>query len=256
MSEPIIEKILPDPEENSDHAPAPSLRESLIQDNPMQIQSMQSGCGRGGVQQSPQSSQNKPCQTSPVCRDTDVAYQAAMPYPLIKPQCKNPRYAAAMLDNMAGQNSEMTAVSFYFYNQLVTDNYKELEDTFFHINKVEAHHLNIFACLAMQLGENPRLWSRRGRGGSYVYWSPAYCKYPPFPIPCPKESDCSCSPPVTCQTVKQLLAQAIEGEKGAIDKYMQQTNWIQDINVCDNLRRISADEQLHLDILTRLYHTM
>lgn len=254
MIDPFIEKTSSTSGDSSEYTAVPSLRESLMEENPMHIQSMQSGHGRGFAQQSCQTSHSKPCQASSVCQETNVAYQAAMPYPLVKPQCKNPRYAAAILDNMAGQNSEMTAVSFYFYNQIIAEKYKELADTFYHINKVEMHHMNIFGNMAMQLGENPRLWSRRGRGGSYVYWSPAFNKYPAFPLPNPRESDCACPEPVTCPAVKQLLAMAIEGEKDAISKYMHQTTWIQDVNICDNLRRISADEQMHLEILTRLYH--
>lgn len=183
-----------------------------------------------------------------------MAYQAALPYPLIKPDCRNLQYAAAMLDNLAGQFSEMTAISFYFYGGLVSSAYKEVAEAFHHINMVEMHHMEIFGELAMQLGENPRLWSRRGRGGGYQYWSPAFHKYAPFPLPAPSCND-SCDPHAN-QAMKQMLSLAIESEKEAIRKYMQQTTWIQDVNVCDNLRRISADEELHLEILTRLFHKL
>lgn len=246
MNESSNEPIFSAPEnENPTPLPGQGLRESLLehlQDSAIQIQSMQTNCRQNC------------CQSQPAPEPCGIAYQAALPYPLVKPQCKNSQYAAAMLDNMAGQNSEMSAIGFYLYSGLVSDKYREVADTVRHINMVEMHHLEIFGSLAMQLGENPRLWSRCNRKGGYHYWSPAFMKYPPFPLPAPVSADdCTCSTP-TNQSIKLLLTLAIDGEKEAIRKYMQQTTWIQDVNVCDNLRRISADEQLHLDILTQLYH--
>lgn len=177
----------------------------------------------------------------------DVAYQAATPYPPVKISGLNSHYAAAMLDNMAGQNSEMSAVCLYFYANLVTAGYKDVAEAFLRINMVEMKHLNLFGELAMRLGENPRLWCRQPRSGRYMYWNPASLKYPYIQPPAP-----GCRIPES--SVRTILAQAIEGEQAAIRKYMQQTSWIQDVGICDILRRISADEQMHVDIFSRLYH--
>mgnify|MGYP002269074217 CR=1 FL=1 len=62
--------------------------------------------------------------------------------------------------------------------------------------------------------------------------------------------------PVSKASLRIILSQAIEGEEAAVKKYMNQTAWIKDVNVCDNLRRIAADEQMHVDIFTRLYHSI
>lgn len=177
----------------------------------------------------------------------DVAYQAATPYPPVKISGLNSHYAAAMLDNMAGQNSEMSAVCLYFYANLVTAGYKDVAEAFLRINMVEMNHLNLFGELAMRLGENPRLWCRQPRSGRYMYWNPASLKYPYIQPPAP-----GCR--ISESNVRTILAQAIEGEQAAIRKYMQQTSWIQDVGICDILRRISADEQMHVDIFSRLYH--
>ena len=177
----------------------------------------------------------------------DVAYQAATPYPPVKISGLNSHYAAAMLDNMAGQNSEMSAVGLYFYANLVTAGYKDVAEAFLRINMVEMNHLNLFGELAMRLGENPRLWCRQPRSGRYMYWNPASLKYPYIQPPAP-----GCR--ISESNVRTILAQAIEGEQAAIRKYMQQTSWIQDVGICDILRRISADEQMHVDIFSRLYH--
>ncbi len=176
-----------------------------------------------------------------------IACQAALPYPPIRPSKCQPQYAAAMLDNMAGQISELSAVGLYFYDCLLASGLKEAADIFHRISLVEMHHMDIFARLAMGLGENPRLWAHMGRSGRYAYWSAASLRYPPIH---PAESGCTISP----ADLRLLLSQAIEEEQKALNKYMKQTSWILDANICDNLIRIAADEQMHLDILTRLYH--
>lgn len=201
-------------------------------------------------QQDPDISQNEgqeiqSRETTPA--QNQSAYEAAMPYPPIRPSKYQPQYAAAMLDNMAGQISELSAVSLYFYDCLLASGLKEAADTFHHISLVEMHHLDIFARLAMGLGENPRFWAHMGRSGRYAYWSAACLHYPPIH---PSEDGCTISP----AGLRILLSQAIEEEQKALNKYMKQTSWILDTNICDNLIRIAADEQMHLDILTRLYH--
>ena len=195
-----------------------------------------------------QNGQDKMCEAAAQpLQSCDVAYQAATPYPPVKISGQNSHYAAAMLDNMAGQNSEMSAVGLYFYAHLVTTGYKDVAEAFLRISMVEMHHLNLFGELAMQLGDNPRLWCRQPRSGRYLYWNPACLKYPHIQPPAP-----GCRIPES--NVRTILAQAIEGEQAAIHKYMQQTSWIQDVGICDILRRISADEQMHLEIFSRLYH--
>ena len=181
--------------------------------------------------------------------ENHIAYQAATPYPPIRVSECNPQYAAAMLDNMAGQVSEMSAVGLYFYDNLLTTDLKEVTDAFHQISLIEMHHLDIFARLAMQLGENPRLWAHMGHSGRYVYWSPANLRYPPIH---PPEGGCTLPP----ASLRLILSQAIEEEQRALSKYMKQTSWILDRNICDSLIRIAADEQMHLEILTRLYHSV
>lgn len=186
---------------------------------------------------------------TPAEKNYTVAYQAATPYPPIQVNGQNPQYAAAMLDNMSGKNSELSAVGLYFNDHLLTTGYNDVSETFHHMNIVEMRHLEIFAKLAMQLGENPRFWSRQPRSGRYIYWNPACIHYPNVQPPTQKG-------PISQACLRLILSQAIECEQAAIRKYMQQTTWIQDVNICDNLRRISADEQMHVDILTRLYHNI
>ena len=99
------------------------------------------------------------------------------PYPCIQVECENPRYAAAMLSNLGSCCSEMSAVSLYFYNSLLTrECFEEYSHCFKKISMVEMHHMDIFGQLSLLLGTDPRLWEMHG--DDMAYWSPACNHYP------------------------------------------------------------------------------
>ena len=82
----------------------------------------------------------------------------------------------------------------------------------------------------MQLGENPRLWTQRGR--RKVYWTPGYNVY--------------------SRNLPVILSDAVESEQAAIRKYEYQCGMIQDRNIAENLRRIIQDEKRHAEIFKEL----
>ena len=95
-------------------------------------------------------------------------------------------------------------------------------------------HLEIFSSLALQLGAEPRLWSRCSpAGGRCRYWTPAYLPY---------HTD-----------LPRMLAAAIDFKERSRQKYLVQASWIRDENVCGCLQRIAEDEILHLQALKGLY---
>lgn len=153
------------------------------------------------------------------------------PYPPVRVQQENPRYAAAMLSNMAACSSEMSAVSLYVYNGLLTkDCFPEYSTCFEKISMVEMHHLHLFGELALLLGTDPRLWSMKN--DKPVYWSPSCNRYPERIIP--------------------LVKNALAGEKETIKTYKEQCSWIKDCYISDILQRIILDEELHV----RIFETM
>lgn len=156
---------------------------------------------------------------------------ADKPYPEICVSSKNPKYARWMLDNMGGVNSEMSAVSLYFYNHLIiNDEYKQIRKIFHQISIVEMHHLKIFGELALNLGENPRLWFiNKNRK---IYWSPSFNQYP--------------------VEISHLMHHALDGEMAAINKYESQMCRINDENIAANLERIIMDEKLHVHIFRQI----
>lgn len=154
-----------------------------------------------------------------------------LPYPPIKPMSQNPEYALAMLSNVGSRNSEMTAVSLYFYNSVILDpNYADLARCFREISIVEMHHMDMFADLAYKMGADPRLWSVQNRRKSY--WTPAYNQYP--------------------REIRDVIINSIEGEKVAIQKYDYQANTIRDPNIVNILRRIIMDEERHIEIFNSM----
>lgn len=161
----------------------------------------------------------------------EIKYASSKPYPPIRICERNPLYGRMMLDNVGGQNSEMSAVSIYLYNNLLIDEDPELSECFLNIGMVEMHHLRIFGEIARMEGENPRLWTHKGNQMSY--WTPAYNQYP--------------------IEMKPLLMNLLNGEKGAVQKYHAQCEKIQDCHIKACLERIILDEEIHIQILERLY---
>lgn len=144
---------------------------------------------------------------------------------------ENRQYAAAMLGNVGACDSEMSAVSLYFYNGVIAEGkFEEISECFHKISIVEMHHLHTFATLANLLGADPRMWSvERGR---YRYWSGACNQY--------------------SRNIGDILQNALRGEQQTIAKYRRQKEWIQDCHIRKILERIILDEQCHVKIFEQL----
>lgn len=161
-----------------------------------------------------------------------LQYADSTPYPPVQVWGPDARYAKAMLSNIGSCNSEMSAVSLYLYNSVITKgSFDEVANCFRQIGMVEMHHLDIFSQLAFLLGADPRLWSSNGK--NMIYWSPGCNQYPGHII--------------------RLLENAIRAENAAIEKYRQQAAWIKDPNIVDILNRIILDEEHHIQIFHQLY---
>jgi bacterioferritin len=162
--------------------------------------------------------------------DPKMVFSADGPYPAVRVEKRNCSYAKAMLDNVGGTDSEISAVSLYFYDHLISTDFEEVSACFHKISIVEMHHLEIFGSLARQLGEDPRLWTQKNF--KKVYWSPSYNYY--------------------TFSLKELLNYALQGELNTIQKYTDQISYIKDPDVAANLQRIILDEKVHVSIFERL----
>ncbi|WP_349944015.1 ferritin-like domain-containing protein [Lacrimispora sp. BS-2] len=153
------------------------------------------------------------------------------PWPPIEILSQNKRYAAAMLSNIGDCNSEMSAISLYTYNSMITRNFFfDIAECFHKISIVEMHHLNTFGELAIMLGADPRLWSYKN--GRLRYWTPACNRYP--------------------TRIGPLVSNALASELEAIRKYQDQADWIDDCKIKAILNRIIADELCHVQIFRNI----
>ena len=152
-----------------------------------------------------------------------------LPYPPVRPETLRREYAYAMLSNIGSRNSEMSAISLYFYNSIIRHpDYASYARCFHEISIVEMHHLDIFAAFAFQMGLDPRLWSINRQRNCVSYWSPSYNQYP--------------------KGIREVVENARKGEEAAIQKYTRQAEIICDKNIADNLNRIILDEKHHIEI--------
>lgn len=158
---------------------------------------------------------------------SSLVFEDSSPWPSIEIAGKNQRYAAAILSNIGACNSEMSAISLYVYNSIITKNFFfDIAECFHRISIVEMHHLNIFGELSIMLGTDPRLWSYQN--GRMRYWSPACNRYP--------------------TRIGALVTNALNGELETIKKYQAQAEWIDDCSIKAILNRIIADELCHVEI--------
>lgn len=154
-----------------------------------------------------------------------------LPYPPVQTESRRKKYAYAMLSNLGGRISEMSAVSLYFYDNVLLQAKNASYAWVFHqVSIVEMRHLHIFATLACQMGLDPRLWSKRKQGKTY--WTPAYNCYSRKP--------------------RDVLKYAIQSELSAIRKYSRQAETICDANIVANLNRILLDEKHHVELFRRM----
>ena len=159
--------------------------------------------------------------------NNDYNVSLDLPYPPVYAETKKHDYAYAMLSNIGSSNSEMSAVSLYFYNSVILKSeYAEFARCFRDISIVEMHHLDIFSTLSYQMGLDPRLWSMRNNCNHY--WSPSYNNYP--------------------KKIHEVIENSIKGEEAAIRKYIAQSESICDANIVENLERIILDEEHHIEI--------
>lgn len=162
-------------------------------------------------------------------------FSAQSPYPPVQVERPNPRYARAMLQNMAARDSEMSAVSLYFYGSLILRaTHPAFSEDLRRISMVEMHHLELFGQLALLLGAEPRLW--QPGNGRPVWWWPGYNRYSRDP--------------------RRLLRYAIAGEKRAVAQYRRQCQWIRDPYLTALLQRILEDEEGHLETFQQMLQAL
>lgn len=149
-----------------------------------------------------------------------------MPYPPIEVEARNLNYANLLMNDYAGRNSELMAITQYSYQYIITDErYKELSRSLECIAIVEMRHLQMLGKLILLLGGEPVY---RSGGNNAEYWSGRY----------PSQNRC----------VIELLKENIAAETKTIQTYKLRISQIGDRKIQRILSRIIQDEEKHVSI--------
>lgn len=155
-----------------------------------------------------------------------VPYQVNLPYPDVKVQEPNRRFATLISDGYAGRGSEMTAITQYWAHRYYLEAYPKIYEAYQKIAQVEIIHLELLGKLICDLGGRSAYQSCI----TNHYWSGMFPDYQ--------------------YTLEDILKTDIEGELGAISHYKLLIRQINDDQMQRLFARIILDEQRHIQILS------
>ncbi|WP_347488389.1 ferritin-like domain-containing protein [Desulfoscipio sp. XC116] len=151
------------------------------------------------------------------------------PYPEVRIQRPNRYYAELLLEDYAGQVSEMTAINQYFHHHIVFgEKFADLAELEECISIIEMQHLEMLGETILLLGVDPQI--RTLTNNKATYWCGNYVYYG--------------------NSVCDRLAADIAAEKSAIEQYRKHQQLIRDPFIDEMLERIIMDEQYHLRLFT------
>lgn len=160
------------------------------------------------------------------CKRLDI------PYPEIKIERQNTKYAQLLMEDYAGVISEMTAINLYTYQNILNKkNYSELSEMLHDISITEMRHLQILGELINLLGLYPTFQSVNN--GLLCSWDSSYINY---------NTD-----------IKEMLLIDIKSEEEAIAQYRLHQSIIDDKYIKEIIERIILDEQQHIKCFKMVY---
>lgn len=164
---------------------------------------------------------------------SNKSYKADLPYPKVLVEKPNDEYAKFIYQDYASRVSELTAITQYVQqNVLLEKDYEEVSIDLLGIAEVEMHHLKILAEVLVALGAQPKYGAYTGQ--QFKYWNASMDRY--------------------ADSLMMILKNSIEDEHAMVAQYNAHIELIADENIKAILRRIVQDEEVHISILTTLYH--
>lgn len=152
------------------------------------------------------------------------------PYPEVKVQRPNLYYAELLLEDYAGQVSEMTAINQYFYHHIVfEERFQDLAGLEECISIIEMWHLEMLGETIRLLGVDPKI--RTLTNNKKTFWNAEYVYYG--------------------REVCDRIAADIAAEKSAIAQYRKHQKLINDPYINNMLERIILDEEHHLRLFSQ-----
>lgn len=169
----------------------------------------------------------KGCKTPAIYK---CAYPA--PYPEVRVAGQNPYYAKLLLEDYAGQVSELSAINQYIYHHFVLEpEYEEVADLLSCVALVEMHHLEILAETILMLGVDPRYRIIEGNDMER-YWDATLVFYGT----------------ALCDRITADIA----SEWAAVANYRKHQQMINDRYIKAILERIILDELHHIKLFNQI----
>ncbi len=152
-------------------------------------------------------------------------YTAKQPYPPIKVEKPNLKYAKILMDDYAGIISEFTAISQYLYHHFLFKYIdQDLAELLEGIAIVEMHHMEMLAETIILLGGDPKIRGSYSTKGHY--WYGDYVNYG--------------------TSLCDKLFLDLKSELKAIKNYKKDIKLIDDPYIKATLHRIILDEKRHV----------
>lgn len=159
-------------------------------------------------------------------------YHANLSYPVVNGLNYNKVQAMLLMEGYSGQFSELSTVIQYSYHKIKSMKNREIAETLQGIFLVETHHLELLGNCINQLGMDPRYYIYLNQ--KPIVWQADVVNY--------------------ATSVKEMVLADIEGEKRAVQYYIETAKIIDNEKIAKLLLRLSEDEKLHVEIFTNLYH--
>lgn len=155
-------------------------------------------------------------------------FTSPQPWPSLKITGPNPYYARLLMEDYAGPVSELTAAMQYIYHHTVLGARPEIATALEQIAIVEMMHMEKLATAIYKLGGDPR--------------------FQPAP-----QGDAWCAANIDYGScLFEQLHQDLAGEYAAVQSYKAHIDMIQEPSIKALLRRIIADELLHIQHLKQM----
>lgn len=156
----------------------------------------------------------------------------SLPYPEIKVERPNRKYAVLLAQFISGANSELTSISDYAFQSIITEaTDQSLSDILECISITEMKHFRIIAKTIQKLGSTPVFW-HANKHGKKQFWNTGFVDY-------------------RCD-VREFLKENIFNEKKAIINYKNALLQINDTYIRQIIERIILDEEHHITLFSSM----
>lgn len=152
-------------------------------------------------------------------------------YPEIKVEAENKEYAYILLNDYAGEISELSAITLYSYQQFSQFKDEEFAHIVEQISIAEMLHLKMLGQTIKLLGVDP-IYKIKDVDDNYISWNSEYVSYD--------------------TNIVDMLKTNVNKEKEAILKYRSHIELINDKYIKGLLERIIEDEEKHLECFNKL----